>query len=344
MQLATEISQLQHRFEIPVEKLKLVDRLGYDLVFTSENTGSDVFTPLGYVLACTERIGVGASLAVTAARSPACTASSFLTLSHIGKGRTVLAGIGNSSPTRAEGWHGRPWGRAQARLRDYVAIMRKVFAGDFPLSYEGAALSQPYAGPDATGAQPMSGLMEPRPDIPILLGTGAPKMVRMTAEIADGWLSLGFAPGMMNTYRPMLEEGFARSAKPKSLETFQIWSHVDVAVSDDVKAAMRPFKLFTARMVGGFKQLGKDVYKDQMVWRGYPEAAERVQELFLAGREDEAADAVPDDYIDGGWLVGPIPRIAERARRWVGAGPTGLVIRCDNLDVFAPIKKAVDGG
>jgi len=342
MQLATEISQLQHRFEVPVEKLKLVDRLGYDLVFTSENTGSDIFTPLGYVLACTGRIGVGASLAVTAARSPACTASSFLTLSHMGRGRTVLAGIGNSSPTRSEGWHGRPWGRPQARLRDYVAIMRKVFAGDFPLQYEGAALSQPYAGPDASNTAPMSGLLEPRPDIPIMLGTGSPAMVRMTAEIADGWLSLGFAPGMMDVYRPMLEEGFARAARPKTLADFQIWSHVDVRVSDDVKAAFQPFKAFTAQMVGGFKQLGKDVYKDQMVWRGYPEAAERVQELFLAGRLEEAAAAVPDDYIDDGWLVGPIPRIAERARRWRDAGPTGLVIRCDDLDVFAPIKRALD--
>ncbi len=343
MQLATEISQLQRRYEIPHEKIRLVDRIGYDVVFTSENTGSDIFTPLGYVLAMTERIGVGASIAVTAARSPACTANSFMTLHYMGKGRTVLAGIGNSSPTRAEGFHGFPWGRPQARLRDYTAIMRKVFEADFPLRYHGRDMSVPYAGPGALGRESMSGLLDPVPDIPILLGTGAPKMVEMTAEIAEGWLSLGFAPGMMDVYRPMLEAGFARAKKPKSLKDFQIWSHVDVLVSNDIREAMKPFKLFTANMVGGFKQLGKDVYKDQMVWRGYPEAAERVQDLYLAGRIEEAAAAVPDEYIDDGWLIGDIPRIAERAKRWVGAGPTGLVIRCDNLDVFEPIKRAIDG-
>lgn len=345
MKLATEIRHLLPRIRVPLDTIRMLDRIGYDVVFTSENTGSDVMTPLGYVLAATERIGVGTSLAVTSARSPAAAASAFLTLSQLGDDRLVLAGIGNSSPGRAEGWHGRAWGRPASRLRDYVAIMRKIFAADFPLAHRGRDISVPYVGPDAHGVASMSGLQEARPDIPILLGTGGPEMIRLTAEIADGWLSLGFAPGMMDVYRPLLEEGFARAAQPKSLADFAIWSHVDVIVADDVRAAMRPFKAFTALHAGGWTKggAGRNIYADQMIWRGYGDAQRRIEELYLAGRAEEAAEAVPDEYIDDGWLIGPVGRIAERAKRWRDAGPTGLIIRTDQPEVYAPIKRAIDG-
>jgi alkanesulfonate monooxygenase SsuD/methylene tetrahydromethanopterin reductase-like flavin-dependent oxidoreductase (luciferase family) len=345
VKLATEISQLQYNFEIPVAKLNLVDRLGYDMVFSSENTGSDIFTPLAYTLACTKRIGVGASLAVTSARSPACTAVSFMTLKHMGGDREVVAGIGNSSASRIEGWHGAPWARGAARLDDYSAIMRKIFAGEFPLRHSGDYASVPYAGPDRRyEGQTLSGLLEPRPGIPIMWGTGGAERIKLTAQHADGWLSLGFALGMMKTYRPWLEEGFAKAKAPKSLKTFEIWSHIDVIVSNDVKSAMQPFKEWTTRMVGGFAATGRGgVYKEQMIWSGYPEAANRVEELNAAGRHKEAAEAVPDDYIDERFLVGPVDRIAERSRLWRDAGPTGLIIRSDYLDVFGPIKKAIDG-
>lgn len=346
MKLATEIDHLKSRIEVPLDRIQILDRMGYDFVFTSENTGSDVMTPLGFVLGSTQRIGVGTSIAVTAARSPAATASAFLTLAQLGgASRPVIAGIGNSSPGRSEGWHGRRWGSPGNKLRDYVAIMRKVFAGEFPLTHEGPEISVPYRGTGGVAVEPLSGLQAPNLQIPIMLGTGAESMIELTAEIADGWLSLGFAPGMMTTYRPMLEAGFARAGRTKTLDDFEIWSHVDVIVSDDVEEAMKPFKAFTALHAGGWAKSGKtrNIYAHQMIWRGYAKEQQRIEELYLAGRVDEAAAAVPDEYIDDGWLVGPISRIAERARRWRDAGPTGLIIRAENPDVYGPIEKAVRG-
>jgi len=348
MKLATEISQLQYSFEVPEAKLKLVDRLGYDLVFASENAGSDIFTPLAYSLAITERLGVGTSLAVTSARSPACTASTFLTLKHLARDRLVVAGIGNSGIGRIEGWHGMPWAKGSARLVDYTEILRKMFDGDYPLRHEGDYASVPYRGADAQYQGPtLGGLLEPREGIPILWGTGGRERIILTAQHADGWLTLGFGLGMMQTYQPLLEEGFARAARPKSLKDFEIWSHIDVIVSNDVKGAMQPFKEWTVRMVGGRGgNIGggrRSVYADQMVWSGFSEAAERVMDLVDSGRREEAAAAVPNEYIDGRFLIGPIDRIEERARMWRDAGPTGLIIRSEYLDVFQPIKRAIDG-
>jgi alkanesulfonate monooxygenase SsuD/methylene tetrahydromethanopterin reductase-like flavin-dependent oxidoreductase (luciferase family) len=348
MKLATEISQLQYSFEVPVAKLQLVDRLGYDLVFASENAGSDIFTPLAYSLACTKRLGVGTSLAVTSARTPACTAATFLTLKHLAGDRQVVAGIGNSGIGRIEAWHGMPWAKGAARLSDYTDIMRKVFDGDYPLTHDGDYARLPYAGPDAQyKGKPLGGLLEPRAGIPILWGTGGAERIKLTAERADGWLTLGFGLGMMQTYQPLLEAGFARSPTPKSLKDFEIWSHIDVIVAGDVKDAMKPFKEWTTRMVGGRGgAIGggrSSVYANQMIWSGFPEAAERVMDLNDAGRSDEAAEAVPDDYIDGRFLIGPIERIEARARLWRDAGPTGLIIRSEYLDVFQPIKRALDG-
>lgn len=345
MKLATEIDHLRPRIDVPIERIKKLDRMGYDAVFTSENTGSDVMTPLGYILGFTDRIGVGTSIAVTAARSPAATATAFLTLAQLGGSRRVLAGIGNSSPLRAEGWHGHRWGKPATRMRDYVEIMRKVFRGDYPLTHPGKEIAVPYAETDGLGVDAMSGILEPNPNIPIYLGTGSEKMVELTAEIADGWLSLGFAPGMMETYKPMLEKGFAKAGNNKSLDNFEIWSHIDVNVCEDIKQAMWPFKVFTAKLAGGWPVSGnqENIYKYQMIWRGYAEAQARIEELFRAGHEDEAAQAVPDEYIDDGWLLGSVERIAARAKRWRDCGPTGLIIRSQSDEVFGPIEKAIRG-
>jgi alkanesulfonate monooxygenase SsuD/methylene tetrahydromethanopterin reductase-like flavin-dependent oxidoreductase (luciferase family) len=321
------------RFVMPTERVRLADRLGYDMVFVAE-TGQDCFGPLGYILAITDRIGVGTRLMQVGARSAVAAAIAFQTLDAMaGPDRTVIAGIGSSSAVRHEGWHGQAWRSPYWRMRDYVAVMRKVFKGGV-LEHQGRAITVPYQGPDSTRMAPTTVLSEPNPDLPIYCGSNTPTMITLTAEIADGWLAYGLAPGMMGAFTPLLEEGFARSAQPKSLENFEIWAHIDVILSDDIKAAFTPFKEYVARLHRN---------TDQMRWRGYGDVQTRIQELWDAGRYDQATQAVPDEYVDEAMLVGPLPRLVERAGRWLESGATGLVLRSENDTVYEPLYRALRG-
>jgi alkanesulfonate monooxygenase SsuD/methylene tetrahydromethanopterin reductase-like flavin-dependent oxidoreductase (luciferase family) len=317
------------RFSMPVERVKLADRLGYDMVFVAE-TGQDCFGPMGFVLGVTERIGVGSRLMQVGARSAAAAAIAFQTLDGMAGGRTVLAGIGSSQVERHEAWHGAPWGSPYWRMHDYVAVMRKVFAGE-PLDYRGHEIRVPYDGEDAARVGPVTVLTEPNPDVPILVGASTPMMTKLTARIADGWFPYGFCPGLMDAYRPLLDEGFKRSGRPKARESFQIWAHVDVIITDDIADALLPFKRYAARLHRG---------TPQMAWRGYADVEERVQELWSAGRYDDAAQAIPDEYVDDGMLVGPLGRVTNRIGPWLESGLTGLIIRSESDDAYEALYRA----
>ncbi len=199
-------------------------------------------------------------------------------------GGRFLAGLGVSGPQIVEGWYGQPWGSPYWRTRDYVAIMRKIFRRDAPVSHQGREISLPYNGRGRAGRR-QAAQIDPaheRPDIPIYLGTGTEAMVKLTAEIADGWLPNGFVPGSLPEYLPWLEEGFRRAGNGKSLRNFEIQGSVHVEVNDDVKAALAALKPEVALYVGGMGHRDKNFHKDIMVRRGYREAADRIQELYLA--------------------------------------------------------------
>jgi alkanesulfonate monooxygenase SsuD/methylene tetrahydromethanopterin reductase-like flavin-dependent oxidoreductase (luciferase family) len=341
VKIGIEIDWQRRRFDVNRTRVELADRLGYDMVFCAEAHGSDALTPLGYVLAATERIGVGTRIAQNTSRSAPALAMAFQTLRHMaGPDREIIAGLGNSNPAMTEGWHGRPWTSPYWRMRDYVAIMRKAFRGE-PVEHDGRAISIPYREPDGQPTYPaMQPLLETDPDIPIMFGGGTELMTTNAAEVADGLMPNGsWSPGMMKVYRPMLEKGFAKRATPMTVEDFPIWAHVDVLVTDDVKAAMGQFKEYTAQYVawGG----GKGGLYTHMAWRGYGDAADRIIELYLDGRVAEAEAAVPDEYIDECWLIGPLPRILERWRsRWIDDG-CNLIVRTDNWPSAKPADDSV---
>ena len=172
--------------------------------------------------------------------------------------------------------------------------------------------------------KPLKSILHMSPDIPIYLGTGNEATVKLTAEIADGWLPLGFVPGSMPEYRPWLEEGFRRAGGGKGFGNFEIQASVHVEVDSDVKAALAKLKPEVALYVGGMGHRDKNFHKDIMIRRGFGEAAERIQELYLAQRKDEAIAAVPDEWVDAKSLVGPPARIKQRYRAWEDSGLTGL--------------------
>ena len=310
---------------LPMDLVHLAEKLGFDSVWTAEAYGTDALTPLAFIGAHTKRIRLGTSVAQLAARPPASAAMATATLDALaGRGR-VIWGLGVSGPQIVEGWYGQPWGQPGQRMRDYVSIMRKIYRREGPVSHAGEEISLPYTGPGAAGmGKPLKSILHGNPDLPIWLGTGSRAHVTMTAEIADGWLPFGFVPGMMDKYRPWLEEGFSKSGK--SFADFEIQAGCHIAITGDIPAAMAPLKEFFALYVGGMGHPKMNFHKKLMERRGYPEAAARVQELFMAGHRKEAAAAVPDEYIDDGALLGTKARIKERFRRWQDSGVTGLTL------------------
>ena len=341
MKLGLHLGYSGAELRVPVALVQRAEALGYDSVWTAEAYGSDAVTPLAYLAGKTERIKLGTAVMQIAARTPANAAMSAATIDALAGGGRFLAGLGVSGPQIVEGWYGQPWGSPYRRTRDYVAIMRKIFRREAPVSHQGREISLPYDGPGALGVgKPLKSILHMNPDIPIYLGTGTEAMVRLTAEIADGWLPNGFVPGSLPEYLPWLEEGFRRAGDGKSLRNFEIQASVHVAINDDVRAALAVLKPEVALYVGGMGHRDKNFHKDMMVRRGHREAAERIQELYLAGRKGEAAAAVPDEWVDQKSLVGPPARIKERYRAWADSGLTGLTIRCRQPQAVEVIAEA----
>ncbi|MCP4239907.1 MAG: LLM class F420-dependent oxidoreductase [bacterium] len=331
---------------LPVELVQRAEEFGFDSVFTAEAYGSDATSPLAYLAAVTQQIRLGTAIMQLAGRPPAMAAMQAATIDALAGGDRFIAGLGVSGPQIVEGWYGQPWGKPYWRIRDYVSIMRKVFEREEPVVHEGKEISLPYQGEGAMGiGKPLKSILHMNPKIPIWLGTGSESNVRLTAEIADGWFPMAFVPGMMDLYRPWLEEGFRRAGGGKSLADFEIQPMVSVRVTDDVGQALAQMKPGVALYVGGMGHRDKNFHNDMMVRRGYPEAAEKIQELYLAGRKREAIEAVPDDYCDESSLVGPPQRIRDRYKNWESSGATGLTlanVRPEGMELMAELSGSRD--
>ncbi|MFF3738696.1 LLM class F420-dependent oxidoreductase [Streptomyces sp. NPDC002566] len=302
-----------------VELALEAERLGYDSVWTAESWGSDAFTPLTWIAARTSRIRLGTAVAQMAARSPTTTAMHALTLDHLSGGRMML-GLGLSGPQVVEGWYGRPFPSSPlTATREYVDVVRQVLARRGPVQTAGRFHSHPYRGPDATGlGKPLKPITHPlRADLPVLLGAEGPKNVAQTVRVADGWLPLYWSPNRPEAYGPAvaeLPEGFLVAPLARAL------------VCDDVAEGLLPVKAMLGFYIGGMGHATRNFHADLMARMGYEEEARRVQELFLAGRREEAVLAVPDAFADEISLVGPRERIAERLETWRKGPVTDLLV------------------
>ena len=332
---------LESQMDLPVALVQRAEELGYDSVWSAEAYGSDAVTPLAFLAAVTKKIRLGTGIMQIAARTPANAAMCAGTVDALAGGGRFIAGLGVSGPQIVEGWYGQPWGRPYYRLKDYVSIMRKIFQRADPVTHEGREISLPYTGEGSAGVgKPLKSILHMNPDIPIYLATGSESTVKLTAEIADGWLPMGFVPGCMAEYGPWLEEGFRRAGNGKSLKNFEIQATIHVEVADDVKAALDRLKPEVALYVGGMGHKDKNFHKDQMIRRGFGDAADRVQELYLAHRKEEAIAAVPDEWVDMKSLVGPPARIRDRFRTWEASGATSLTVRSRQPEAIEVMAQA----
>ncbi len=343
MKLGLAIGYSGAQLRLPVKRILRAEELGYDSVWTAESYGSDAMTPLAYLAAVTKRIRLGTGVIQLAARTAANAAMCAGTIDALAGGNRVIVGVGVSGPQIVEGWYGEPWGRPYYRLRDYVTIMRKIFLRQEPVVHAGKEIQLPYTGAGATGlGKPLRSILHMNPNIPIFLGAENEAAVKLCAELCDGWLPLGFVPGSLPRYRPWLEHGFAKAGGGKSLEHFEIFAMLPVIIDRDVRAAFDRMKPDIALYAGGMGARTKNFHNDLMVRQGFPEAAARIQELYLAGRKEEAAAAVPDELIDMRALVGPPERIRERYRAWENSGATGLLIRTNQDEAVELMARLAD--
>lgn len=299
------------------------EELGYFGFFTAEAYGSDAFTPLAWVGAHTKTIKLGTGIVQLSARTPTATAMHALTLDHLSEGRLIL-GLGVSGPQVVEGWYGQPFDKPLARTREYIDIIRQVLRREAPVTNEGPHYPLPYPA-DAPGAwglgKPLKPITHPlRADVPIYLGAEGPKNVTMATEICDGWFPLYYSP-----WRPEIYETPLANRAPN----FEIIYPIQISICDDVAAGLMGVKAMLALYVGGMGAKGatdRNFHNELIGRMGYEEAATKIQELYLAGRKDEALMAVPDELADEVALVGPKARIKERLKVWEASPVTGLIV------------------
>jgi F420-dependent oxidoreductase-like protein len=298
------------------------ERLGYDSVWTAEAYGSDAATILGWIAQATTRIRIGSGIFQMPGRSAAMTAMTAATLDQLSGGRMIL-GIGSSGPQVAEGWHGQRFARQLQRTREYIDVVRLALSRE-RVVYDGETLTLPL--PDGPG-KPLKLTIAPvQEHIPILLAAIGPRNTTLAAEIADGWIPTLFSPEHVAEFRPLLEEGFTRAGNGKGFDDFEIAPSVNVMVSDDVDAARDAMRHYVALYVGGMGSRDKNFYNALVQRYGFEDAARKVQDLYLEGKRDEAAAALPAELIDTVSLCGPRDVVRERLAVYRDAGVGTLMI------------------
>jgi F420-dependent oxidoreductase-like protein len=307
------------------EQLRLVreaESLGFDSVWSAEAYGSDAATVLAWLAGQTETIKLGSAIFQMPGRSPAMTAMTAVTLDQLSNGRMLL-GIGSSGPQVAEGWHGQPFAKQLQRTREYVEIVRMALARE-RVEFNGGSYELPI--PNGPGKALKLMIPPVQPKIPIYIAAIGPKNTALTGEIADGWIPTFFSPEYMHDAKKLLEEGAAKREGGKLPDDFDIAPTVQLAIDDDIERARDVMRPVLALYIGGMGSRDKNFYNQLVSRYGFEDAARKVQDLYLDGKKEEAAAALPDELIDQTTLAGSADHIKERLAVYADAGVGTLMI------------------
>src|SRR3989440_5477509 len=316
------------------ESVLEAEQLGFDSVWTAEAYGSDALVPLAWWGSYTERIKLGTAIVQISARTPAATAMAAMTLDHVSEGRLIL-GLGVSGPQVVEGWYGMPFAKPLARTREYIGILRDIWAREGPVTNDGRHYPLPLPG--GTGlAKPLKSSIHPlREDIPIYLGAEGPKNIALSAELCDGWLAMLFAPEHEDLYRTSLEEGWAREGARRGPDDFEVAASVPFIVTDDVEAAADSLRPMYALYFGGMGAKGVNFHANVAIRMGYEREVDEIQDLYLGGKKDEAAARVPQELIEKLALIGPADKIRHDLGAWRESIVTTLLVTGETETVRA---------
>lgn len=343
MKLGLNLAYAAGDAKLPLDLVKQCEAVGFESIWVAEVYGGDAISAASWILANTTRVKVGTAIMQMPARSPAMCAMTAMSLNQYSDGR-FIAGLGASGPQVVEGWHAVPYGKPITRLREYVEIMRRIFARESYVEFEGDMYQMPYKGEGATGlGKPLKSLLPADPNIKIYTANFTPAGLRAGGEISDGVIPAFVDPEKMHMYWDHLEEGFAKRNDSFDRSDFDLAPFVSVCVDDDLDKARRPVKEFLGLYIGGMGAKGKNFYNDLATRLGYGDEAEKIQDLYLSGKKEEAIQLVPNQLVDDVALVGSLDRIAERADRWkkaVSDGQLGtLILRIQQVEYVDDIAR-----
>jgi F420-dependent oxidoreductase-like protein len=309
------------------ELVTAAEDAGFDTVFTAEAWGSDAYTPLAWWGRETSRLRLGTSVIQLSARTPTACAMAALTLDHLSGGRHIL-GLGVSGPQVVEGWYGAKFPKPLARTREYIDIIRQVWARQAPVTSAGPHYPLPLTGEGTTGlGKPLKPIVHPlRADIPIMLGAEGPKNVALAAEICDGWLPIFYSPRLAPMYNEWLDEGFARPGARRSREDFEICATAQVVVTDDRPAVLELIKPHLALYMGGMGAEDTNFHADVYRRMGYSEVVDDVTKLFRSDQKEQAAKIIPDELVDDAAIVGDVDYVRKQIAAWEASGVTMMVV------------------
>jgi F420-dependent oxidoreductase-like protein len=311
------------------ESIIEAERLGFDSVWTAEAYGSDALIPLAWWGAATERIKLGTSIVQISARTPAATAMAAMTLDHLSGGRLIL-GLGVSGPQVVEGWYGQPFEKPLARMREYIGVLRDIWAREGPVTNDGPHYPLPIRGGTGLG-KPLKASIRPlRSDIPIYLAAEGPKNIALAGELCDGWLALFYSPHHDGFYRDALGEGLSREGARRTTEDFEVAATVPLIITDDVEAAADAVRPMYALYFGGMGARGTNFHANVAIRMGYEAEVAKIQELYLGGHKEQAAAVVPTKLVEQLTLIGPKEKIRHDLEAWRDSIVTTILVGGDS--------------
>ena len=329
------------------DEVAALERAGLDVVWVPEAYGFDAVSLLGYLAATTERVELGSAILNIYSRTPALLAQIAAGLDTVSQGRFVL-GLGASGPQVIEGWHGVPYRRPVARTRETIALVRRMLRREV-IEHDGDVFTLPLPPEQGTGlGKPLKMLTHPRrADVPIYVAALGENNVAMTAEVADGWLPVFYLPDHAHeVWGGALTTG--RQRRSADLGPLEVATGGMVAVAEGAqrRELLDLARPFYALYIGGMGAKGRNFYNDLVTRYGFGAAAERIQDLYLDGKKDEAAAAVPDELLELTNLVGSEGFIRERLAAFREAGVTTLNVTPlgDGPELVAKVREWVDGG
>jgi F420-dependent oxidoreductase-like protein len=233
-----------------------------------------------------------------------------------------------------EGWYGQPFAKPLQRTREYVGIIRQILARQAPVTNDGPQYPLPYTGPGSTGlGKPLKPIVHPlRADLPIWLGAEGPKNVALTAEIADGWLAIYYAPRLAGMYNDWLDEGFARAGARRSRENFEIAASCQVVLTEDAKSEIERMRWIMALYIGGMGAPELNFHAQVYRRMGYEREVDEIGRLFQEGKKAEAAALVPDELILDTAIIGDEEHVRKQLGVWAAAGVTEMLVSVPDVE------------
>ncbi len=324
MKLGLLLGYSGKKLELPMDMVHKAEAAGFDSVWVAEAYGSDAATVASWVLAQTQTIKVGSAIFQVPARTPAMAAMTAMSLQQLSGGRFIL-GLGASGPQVVEGWHGMPYSQPLTRLREYIEIVKLMMRREGPVEYQGKIYQLPFKGEGSVGlGKPLKSILEAT-EAPIYTASFTSGGFRVSGEVADGLFPSFASADKLDLITAPVEQGFAKAAGQKSWSDFDIAPFVQVYCSDNPEEYLWSTQQMLALYIGGMGARNKNFYNAMACAMGYEEAARKVQDLYLDGKKEEAAAAVPIELMEEVSLTGTKEQIAAKAEKWKAAEKAGYV-------------------